>query len=159
MMCKGKIVLTARKLVSGGQEGSDWGCTVKGSTQRGAGPTSRDHRGQRARGRGWKRMRVERPGGHDGAERRVGWTPRATCGRGQPGAPACAPRPSRPRRPSAGPRTRLRLRPGRRRRARRGGRFLSGPAGEMDLARVAVLGVPQAARGSPLNPRGLGWRL
>lgn len=31
--------------------------------------------------------------------------------------------------------------------------------GEMDLARVAGPGVAWAARGSPLNPRGLGWRL
>lgn len=51
------------------------------------------------------------------------------------GAPACAPRPSRPRRPSAGPRSRLRppgsgLRPGRESRTRRGGRFLSGPGKE-----------------------------
>lgn len=58
----------------------------------------------------------------------------------------------------SGPRTGLRLRPGRQRRTRRGGRFLSGPAGETDLARVAGPGVARAARGSPLNPRGLGWR-
>lgn len=57
------------------------------------------------------------------------------------------------------PRTRLRLRPGRQRRTRRGGRFLFGPSGKMDLARVAGPGVARAARGSPLNPHGLGWRL
>lgn len=40
----------------------------------------------------------------------------------------------------SGPRTRLRLRPERQSRTRRGGRFLSDPAGEMDLAPVAGAG-------------------
>lgn len=62
MMCKGKIVLTARKLVSGGQEDSDWGCTVGGRNQRRAGRTSRDARapveaneGRRVRQPRWSR--------------------------------------------------------------------------------------------------------
>lgn len=86
---------------------------------------------------------------------------RARCaGKGRLGAPACAPRPSRPRRPSAGPRSRLRppgsgLRPGRESWTRRGGRFLSGPGKEGPGAGRA----PAVRGGSPLDPRGLGSRL
>lgn len=154
-----KTVLTASKLVSDGQGVIDWGCTVEGSNLRRAGPTSRDHRGQRAHGREWEPMGVEGPGGDGGAGRRTGWTPGATCGQGRPGAPACAPRPSRPRRPSAGPG------PGSDRgqsaRAGRGEEAASCPTpqGRGTWPGSRGPGVAWAARSSPLNPRGLGWRL
>lgn len=135
-----KTVLTASKLVSDGQGVIDWECTVEGSNLRRAGPTSRDHRGQRAHGREWEPMGVEGPGGDGRAGRRTSWTPGATCGQGRPGSTRLRAAPLTSPPTFSGPRTRLRLRPERQSRTRRGGRFLSDPAGEMDLAPVAGAG-------------------
>lgn len=102
--------------------------------------------GRRTRRRPWSGAESRRDTGHDEWQGPAGGTRLRA-------APLASP-------PTfSGPRTRLRLRPGRQRQTRRGGHFLSGPAGEMDLARVAGPGVARTARGSPLNRHGLGWRL
>lgn len=161
-----KTVPTLRKLVSDGREVSTEDAQSKGSKSRKAGPTTRDHRGQRARrsggqgeaneGRGTRRRR------RSGTT--AGWTAGARCGQGRLGAPGCVPRPSRPRRPSAGPG------PGSDRRPPPA----EARAGESDQATRPLPVRPRgretrtgsrgrksrgAVRGSPLKPRGLGSRL
>lgn len=124
-----KTVPTLRKLVSDGREVSTEDAQSKGSKSRKAGPTTRDHRGQRARrsggrgeadeGRGTRRQR--RSGTTAG---RAGWEHPAACR--APRVPADLQRAQNPA-PTAG---HHRLRPGQGSRTRRRGRFLSGPGAE-----------------------------
>lgn len=115
-------------------------------------------------GRGGKQTRVAGPGGEDGSGTKAGWTAGARCGKGWLGAPSCVPRPSRPRRPSAGPG------PGSDRRpppaeARAGKSDQTTrplPVRHRDRGtRIGSRGRKWrgAVRGSPLKPRGLGSRL
>lgn len=162
MMCpRRKIVPTARNLVSDSQRGLRLGMHSRGKqpaqswTDIEGPPGAKGHasavgseanearRGQAAT----KERGGERTGHRARRVARAG--PEHPLTRRAPRVPADLQR----------PRTRLRRRPGCQSRTRRGGRFPSGPAGEMDLARVAGPGVVRAARGSPLNPCGLGWRL
>ncbi|MEJ1285204.1 hypothetical protein NN561_016195 [Cricetulus griseus] len=146
--------------------GIHWGCTDEGSKSRRAGPTPRDHRGQRARwsrgkaneGRRGRAAKTQRGGGRAGHRARCAggadWEHPAA--RRAPRVPADLQRAQDPA-PTAG----SRLRPGRESRTRRRGRrFLSGPGQEGTRSGSQGREARGAARGdSPLHPRGLRSRL